>query len=33
MLLGCRRHRDTLSIEIWDTGIGVADDKLHAIFG
>ena len=24
MLLGCRRHRDTLSIEVWDTGIGIA---------
>jgi two-component system CheB/CheR fusion protein len=32
VLLGCRRHRDTLSIEVWDTGIGIAEDSLEVIF-
>jgi two-component system CheB/CheR fusion protein len=32
VLLGCRRHGDTLSIEIWDTGIGIPEKDLHAIF-
>ncbi|TWC28996.1 PAS domain S-box-containing protein [Pseudomonas sp. SJZ079] len=32
ILLGCRRHRQSLSIEVWDTGIGIADDKLGEIF-
>jgi two-component system, chemotaxis family, CheB/CheR fusion protein len=32
VLLGCRRHRGRLSIEIWDTGIGIAEAELQAIF-
>jgi two-component system CheB/CheR fusion protein len=32
VLLGCRRHGDSLAIEIWDTGIGIADGELDAIF-
>lgn len=32
ILLGCRRRGDTLRIEVWDTGIGIAADQLHAIF-
>ncbi len=32
VLLGCRRHQGTLSIEVWDTGIGIPDQELHAIF-
>ena len=32
VLLGCRRHKGKLRIEVWDTGIGIADDELHAIF-
>jgi two-component system CheB/CheR fusion protein len=32
VLLGCRRHEGTLSIEVWDTGIGIPDEELHAIF-
>ena len=32
VLLGCRRHRGMLSIEIWDTGIGIPDNELQAIF-
>jgi CheY-like chemotaxis protein len=32
VLLGCRRHRQSLSIEVWDTGIGIAEDKLEEVF-
>jgi two-component system, chemotaxis family, CheB/CheR fusion protein len=32
VLLGCRRHRDVLSIEIWDTGIGIPATDLQMIF-
>jgi two-component system CheB/CheR fusion protein len=32
ILLGCRRHQGTLSIEIWDTGIGIPDTELQSIF-
>lgn len=32
VLLGCRRREGILSIEIWDTGIGIAPDELQAIF-
>ena len=32
ILLGCRRHRQSLSIEVWDTGVGIAEDKLGEIF-
>ncbi len=32
VLLGCRRKGDVISIEIWDTGIGIPDDELQAIF-
>jgi two-component system CheB/CheR fusion protein len=32
VLLGCRRRAAKLRIEIWDTGIGIAEDQLHAIF-
>ena len=32
MLLGCRRHGETLSIEVWDTGIGIPAAELQAIF-
>lgn len=32
ILLGCRRHRETLSIEVWDTGIGIPDGELKSIF-
>ena len=33
LLLGCRRHGGTLRIEIWDTGIGIPETELEAIFG
>ena len=32
VLLGCRRRGGMLSIEIWDTGIGIPDGELQAIF-
>ena len=33
VLLGCRRHGDNLRIEVWDTGVGIAEDKIPRIFG
>ena len=32
ILVGCRRRKDLLSIEIWDTGIGIAEEDQQAIF-
>lgn len=32
ILLGCRRHAHGLRIEVWDTGLGIAEDKLQEIF-
>ncbi len=32
VLLGCRRHQGTLSIEIWDTGDGIPEGDLQTIF-
>lgn len=32
VLLGCRRHGDSLAIEVRDTGAGIADDQFQAIF-
>lgn len=32
ILLGCRRRGEHLSIEVWDTGIGIAADSLDEIF-
>jgi two-component system CheB/CheR fusion protein len=32
VLLGCRRHANALSIEVWDTGIGIPAKELEAIF-
>jgi two-component system CheB/CheR fusion protein len=32
VLLGCRRRGNRLRIEIWDTGIGIPNDALKAIF-
>jgi two-component system CheB/CheR fusion protein len=32
ILLGCRRAGKMLSIEVWDTGIGIPQDELAAIF-
>lgn len=32
ILLGCRRHGDALTIEVWDSGIGIQSHELQAIF-
>jgi two-component system CheB/CheR fusion protein len=32
VLLGCRRRGSTLTVEIWDTGIGIKDADLATIF-
>ncbi len=32
VLLGCRHRGDHLRVEVWDTGIGIAEDQLRAIF-
>jgi two-component system, chemotaxis family, CheB/CheR fusion protein len=32
LLLGCRRSKSTLRIEVWDTGIGIPAEELGAIF-
>ena len=32
VLVGCRRHEAGLLIGVWDTGIGIAPDKLDEIF-
>jgi two-component system, chemotaxis family, CheB/CheR fusion protein len=32
VLFGCRRHGSTLSVEVWDTGKGIPDHELAAIF-
>ena len=32
ILLGCRRHEEILSIEVWDTGIGIPEQEFQAIF-
>ena len=32
ILLGCQRHGAVLSVEVWDTGIGIPDGELQTIF-
>ncbi len=32
VLLGCRRREGMVSIEVWDTGIGIPETELKAIF-
>ncbi len=32
VLLGCRRRSPALSVEVWDTGVGIPDQELKAIF-
>jgi two-component system CheB/CheR fusion protein len=32
VLLGCRRHRGKLRIEVWDTGIGIPKSEREAVF-
>lgn len=33
VLVGCRRHKEALSIEVWDTGVGIPEEEQRAIFG
>ena len=33
ILFGCRRRGDRLSIEVWDTGVGVSEEEIPKIFG
>jgi len=32
ILLGCRRSGNSLRIEVWDTGVGIPEDKLGEVF-
>ncbi|WP_428609872.1 NahK/ErcS family hybrid sensor histidine kinase/response regulator [Sedimenticola sp.] len=32
ILLGCRRHRDRLAVQVTDTGLGISDTDLDTIF-
>jgi two-component system CheB/CheR fusion protein len=32
VLLGCRQHGGMLSLQIWDTGIGIPENEFEAIF-
>ncbi|MDB6442743.1 MULTISPECIES: hybrid sensor histidine kinase/response regulator NahK/ErcS' [unclassified Pseudomonas] len=32
VVLGCRRHRRQVSIQVWDSGIGIAEERLEEIF-
>jgi signal transduction histidine kinase len=33
ILIGCRRRNGAISLEVWDTGIGIPADQHEAIFG
>ena len=33
IVVGCRRRGDSIRIEVWDSGIGVAEDQQRNIFG
>ncbi|WP_207062422.1 NahK/ErcS family hybrid sensor histidine kinase/response regulator [Motiliproteus sp. SC1-56] len=32
ILLGCRRRGSTLRVEVWDTGVGIPDNKIKEVF-
>ena len=32
VLIGCRRRAERLWVEVWDTGIGIPDDKIAVVF-
>ena len=32
ILVGCRRAGPNLRIEVWDRGIGIAEDQFEAVF-
>jgi signal transduction histidine kinase/CheY-like chemotaxis protein len=33
VIVGCRRRGDSVRIEVWDSGIGLAEDQHRSIFG
>lgn len=33
ILIGCRARKDHIRIEVWDTGLGIPEDKLDEVFG
>ncbi|BAU49196.1 histidine kinase [Sulfurifustis variabilis] len=33
ILIGCRTRRDHIRVEVWDTGLGIPEDKLAEVFG
>ena len=33
VVVGCRRRGDSMRIEVWDSGIGLAEDQHRSIFG
>lgn len=33
IVVGCRRRKQLLRIEVWDTGIGIPEDQCRAVFG
>lgn len=33
VLLGCRRNGDSITLEVWDNGCGIPEDRLSDIFG
>lgn len=32
ILVGCRRRGKSLAVEVWDTGVGIAEENLESIF-
>jgi two-component system, chemotaxis family, CheB/CheR fusion protein len=32
VLMGCRRRAGVVSVEVWDTGVGIAEDQIQIIF-
>jgi PAS domain S-box-containing protein len=32
ILLGCRRRKDGVEVQVWDSGVGIPEDKLMAVF-
>lgn len=33
ILIGCRMRKDHIRVEVWDTGLGIPEDKLADVFG
>lgn len=32
VLVGCRRHQEKMWLEVWDTGIGIPEDRIPEVF-